>query len=77
MFNYTPPQQNKFRTKNWVKIIVESWVKYEKINQIRFKTSMLKSRFCDDSDAYILLKQTIAVTNAAAAHVVAIIPIKR
>ena len=56
MFNYTPPQQNKFRTKNWVKIIVESWVKYEKINQIRFKTSMLKSRFCDDSDAYILLK---------------------
>ena len=32
----------------------------------KFKTSMLKSRFCDYSDAYILAKGTITVKNKAA-----------
>ena len=32
----------------------------------KFKTSMLKSRFCDYSDAYILVKGTITVKNKAA-----------
>ena len=32
----------------------------------KFKTSMLKSRFCDYSDAYILVNGTITVKNKAA-----------
>ena len=33
------------------------------------KTTMLKSSLCDYSDAYILVKGTIAVNNSAAANV--------
>ena len=35
-------------------------------SQIKFKTSMLKSSLCNYSDAYILVKGTITVTNTAA-----------
>ena len=33
---------------------------------MKFKTTMLKSSLCDYSDAYILIKKTIAVNNTAA-----------
>ena len=59
----TPNQTSKFRTKNWV----ESRGAYNINSQIRFKTTMLKSSLCDYSDAYILVKGTISVTNTAAA----------
>ena len=36
---------------------------YNKDNQTRFKTSMLRSSLCDCSDAFILVKGTIIVTN--------------
>ena len=36
---------------------------------VKFKTTMLKSSLCDYSDAYILVKGTITVTNTAAADV--------
>ena len=39
---------------------------YNTASQIRFKTSMLRSSLCDYSDAYILLKENIAVANIAA-----------
>ena len=35
---------------------------------IRFKTAMLRSSFCDCSDAYILVKGNISVNNNAAAN---------
>ena len=35
-------------------------------SQIKFKNSMLKSSLCNYSDAYILVKGTITVTNTAA-----------
>ena len=35
-------------------------------SQIKFKTSMLKSSFCDSSDAYILVKGTITITGEGA-----------
>ena len=38
---------------------------YNTNNQIKFKTSMLRSRLCDYNDAYILPKETIIVTNTA------------
>ena len=57
----------KFRTRNWVEINGESRGTYNVNSQIKFKTTMLKSSFCDYSDAYILVKGTIAVNNTAAA----------
>ena len=39
---------------------------YSEDKETRFKTSMLRSSLCDYSDAYILVKGTITVANAAA-----------
>ena len=54
-------QPFKLRTKNWVEINDESRGGYNVNSQIKFKTTMLKSSLCDDSDAYILVKGTITV----------------
>ena len=59
-------QPSKFRTRNWVEINDESRGKYPVDRQINFKTSMLRSRFCDYSDAYILVKGNISVNDTAA-----------
>ena len=63
----TSNQPSKFRTKNWVEINDESRGAYNVNSQIKFKTIMLKSCLCDNSDAYILVKGTISVNNTAAA----------
>ena len=60
-------QPFKFRTKNWAEINDESRGTYNVNSQIKFKTTMLKSRLCDYSDAYILVKGTITVNNTVAA----------
>ena len=52
-------------TKYWVEINDESRRTYN--SKIKFKTTMLKSSLCDYSDAYILVKGTVAVNNTAAA----------
>ena len=39
---------------------------YNEDNQTRFKTSMIRSRLCHYSDAYIIVKETIIVRNGAA-----------
>ena len=52
----TSDNLSKLRTRNWVEINDES------INDdIRFKTTMLKSNLCDYADSYILVKGTITV----------------
>ena len=48
-------QPSKFRTRNWVEINDEA----------KFKRSMLRSSLCDYSDAYMLVKGNITVTNTA------------
>ena len=55
---------SKFKTKNWVEINDESRGTYNVNSQIKFKTTMLKSSLCDYSDAYILVKEKIAITGA-------------
>ena len=57
----------KFRTKKWVEINDESRGTYKQDDQIRFKTSMLRSSLCDYSDANILVKRTITVAQETAA----------
>ena len=37
--------------------------RYKPSKQIRFKTSMLRSDLCDYSDAYIVVKEDITVTD--------------
>ena len=54
---------SKFRTRNWVEINDESRGTYTG-NDIRFKTTMLRSNLCDYADAYILVKGTITITGA-------------
>ena len=59
-------QPSKFRTENWVEINDESRGTYNVNSQIKFKTTILKSSLCDYSDAYILVKRSITVSNTAA-----------
>ena len=67
LMDETSNQPSKFRTRNWVEINNESRGAYNVNSQIKFKTTMLKSSLCNYSDAYILVKGTINVTNTAAA----------
>ena len=56
----------RFTTKKWVEVHDQSGSaddRYKPTKQIRFKTSMLGSDLCDYSDAYIVVKGTITVTN--------------
>ena len=61
----TPNQPTKFRTKNWVEINNDARGTYNANSQIKFKTSMLRSSFCDYGDAYILVSGTIALAALA------------
>ena len=58
----TPSQPSRFRAKNWSEIKDDSRGTYSTNSQIKLKNSMLKSRLCDCSDAYILVNGTIAST---------------
>ena len=60
-------QPSKFKTRNCVEINDESRGTYNVNRQMKFETTILKSSLCDYSDAYILVKETIAVNNTAAA----------
>ena len=60
-------QPSKFRTKNWVERNDESKLTYPVNKKISFKTSMLRSRLCDYTDANILVKGKISVNSTAAA----------
>ena len=56
----------RFITKKWVEVHDQSGSandRYKPNKQIRFKTSMLRSDLCDYSDAYIVVKGTITVTD--------------
>ena len=57
-------QPSKFRTKNWVEINDEPKGTYTS-NDIKLKTTMLRSNLCDYADEYILVKGTITITGHA------------
>ena len=56
-------QPSKFRIRNLIEINDESRGTYTS-NDIKFKTTMLRSNLCDYADAYILVKGTITITSA-------------
>ena len=66
LLDNTPNQSCKFKTKNWVEINDESRGACNEGNQIRLKTSMLRSGLCDYSNSYILVKGNITIENKAA-----------
>ena len=56
----------RFIAKKWVKVhdqLGSADDRYKPSKPIRFKTLMLRSDLCDFSDAYIVVKGTITVTN--------------
>ena len=53
----------RFITKKWIEVHDQSGETYNTNKQIRFKISMLRSDLCDYSDAYIVVKGKITVTN--------------
>ena len=59
-------QPTKFTTKNWIQRNDQSRGTYNTNNDIRFKTAMLKSSLCDNSDVYILVKGRKKNTGAGA-----------
>ena len=61
LLDSAPNQPSRFRTRNWVEINGESRGTYTS-NDIKFKTAMLRSSFCDYADAYIFVKGTITIT---------------
>ena len=62
-------QLSKFKTKNWVEINGESRGTFDEDNQIRNKSSLLRSGLHDYSDVYILAKGTITAINTAAQNI--------
>ena len=63
MLDSASNQSSKLRTRNWVEINDELRGTYTS-NDIKFKTTMLRSNLCDYADAYILVKGTIPITGA-------------
>ena len=63
LLNDASNKPSKFRTRNWVETNDESRETYTG-NDIKFKTTMLRSSLCDYADAYILVKGAITVTDA-------------
>ena len=53
----------RYVTKKWVQVYDESEKNYSVNKEIRIKTPMLRSDLCDYSNAYIIVKADITVTN--------------
>ena len=53
----------RFNTKKWTEVHDQSGGIDQINKQLRFKTSMLRSQLCDYSNAYIVAKGTINVTD--------------
>ena len=53
----------RFVTKKWTEVYDQSGESYNVNKEIRTKSPMLRSDLCDFSDAYIVVKGYIPVTN--------------
>ena len=66
LLDNTQNEPSKFRTRNWAEINNESRGAYKDSNQIKFKTSIMRSNLCDYSEAYILVSGTMTINGAEA-----------
>ena len=53
----------KFATKKWIEVYDQLEKNYNVSKEIRIKTPMLRPDLCDFNDAYIVVKETVTVTN--------------
>ena len=53
----------RFVTRKWIEVYDQSEKNYSVNKEVRIKTPMLRSDLCDFSDAYIVAKGNIIVTN--------------
>ena len=53
----------RFFTKKWIEVLDQSGENYSVNKEMRIKTPMLRADLCDFSDAYIVIKGVITVTN--------------
>ena len=60
--NFDNEDLPKYVTKKWIEVYDQSQGNYDVNNEIRIKTSMLRSDLCYFSDAYIVVKEDIIVT---------------
>ena len=58
-----PDKVPRFITKKWIEVHDQPGETYNINNQIRLTSPMLRSDLCDFSDAYIVVKGKITVTN--------------
>ena len=65
LLDVTPDNKDlpRFVTKKWIEVYDQSEKNCNVNKEIRIKISMLRSDLCDFSDAYIVVKGTITVTN--------------
>ena len=66
LWDNTPNQPTKFRTKTWVKINDDSRDTYNTNSQFKFKTSILRSSLSYNNNTYILVSGTITITGVGA-----------
>ena len=64
LFENTPSQSTKFRTKNLVEINDASRGTYNTNSLIKFTGSVLRSSLCDYSDTYTLVSGNVTITGA-------------
>ena len=62
LLDSTQNEPSKFITRNWVETNDQSRGTYNASNQIKFKTSMIKSNLCNYNDAYIPFSRTITIS---------------
>ena len=67
MIQYIILKPYNFLQRNWIEINDGSRGTYSVSNQIKIKTSMIRSNLCDYSDVYIHVKEFITVTNTRTA----------
>ena len=66
MLDNASNQPSKFRTKNWIEINDDSGETYNAKKPMKFRTIILKSSLCNNTDAHILVKWTITVDDTSA-----------
>ena len=54
----------RYVTKKWIEVYDQSEKNYNPNKEIRIKATILRSDLCDFSDAYIVVKGDITVTNS-------------
>ena len=65
--NFDKKDLPKFVTKKWIEFYDQSQGNYNVNEELRIKTSMLRSDLCDFNDAYVVVKRTITVLRPNAA----------